>query len=98
MAKGDVTSEISVAVADDAYLDMQPSAGTEWVIHNINVEDAAELYFYDGTNSIKSDIRAGYGGWHGYVFHCTNTHWYRVKNVCGAAKNIGYDGVVTKQG
>lgn len=95
MAIGDVTISLA-SVADDGYLDIRPSAGVEWVIHNILAEIGAsvELYMSNGTNEIKVDEHsAGFVDVH---FHCTNSIYYRVKNVSGASAYLGYDGVVTK--
>ena len=95
MAVGDVVSNI-VSVASGAFLDIQPSAGKEWVIHNISHADQAELYFFDGTNNLLVDIDPGQGSWTGFFFHCTNSRYYRVKNIIGSAQLIGFDGVETK--
>lgn len=95
MAAGDVVSGLS-SISAASYLDIQPGAGVEWVIHNIYHEDMVELEFYDGTNSLIFDADTGLGVWAWYEFHCTNTRRLRVKNTSTAAKLIGYDGVVTK--
>jgi hypothetical protein len=95
MAIGDVTIALS-PVADDGYLDIQPGPGVEWVIHNIlaPIDTAVELYLSNGTNEIKVDEHsAGFVDVH---FHCTNSIYYRIKNVSGATAYLGYDGVVTK--
>lgn len=95
MAIGDVTISLT-SVADDGYLDIRPSAGVEWVIHNILAEigTSVELYMSNGTNEIKVDEHsAGFVDVH---FHCTNSIYYRIKNVSGASAYLGYDGVVTK--
>lgn len=95
MAVGDVISTIS-SIATGSYLDICPSAGNEWVIHNIHHEDQAELYFYDGVNLVLVDSDTEQGSWSGFFFHCTNNKYYRVKNTAGTAKLISYDGIVTK--
>ena len=51
MAVGDVVSGQS-SIAAAAYLDIQPGAGVEWVIHNIYHEYDIELSQYDGTNTL----------------------------------------------
>jgi hypothetical protein len=75
---------------------LQPSAGVEWVIHNLLWAGAAEVYFYDGTNTIKIFVDTTFGGLMGTVFHCTNSTYYRIKNVTAGAIYCGYDGMVTK--
>jgi len=95
MAVGDVFSDLQ-SIAGGEYLDIQPPADTEVVIHNIYHEAGAELYFYDGTNSLKFDEDSAGGIWAGFFFHCTNSKRIRVKNTDTIARLIGYDGVVTK--
>ena len=84
------------SIADDAYLDIQPAASHEAVIHNIYYENDVELYRYDGSNSILFHSETGSGVLAMYAFHVTNTDRIRVKNVAGSTKLIGYDGVYTK--
>lgn len=94
MAKGDVVSGLS-SVNAAAFLDIQPGAGVEWSIHNLSFASDIELYYYDGTNSIKVDSDTGGGSFRREALHCTNSRYYRVKNVAASAQLIGYDGVVT---
>ncbi len=95
MAVGDVCSDLQ-SIAAGSYLDIRPTAGVEWVIHNIYHEDRAQLSFYDGSNEIIFDVDYGLGVWAWYEFHCTNARRIRIKNMAGVAKLIGYDGIVTK--
>ena len=95
MAVGDVFSGLS-SVAAAGYLDIQPSAGVEVVIHNIYHESDVQIEFYDGTNSLIFDTDTGAGIYAKYAFHVTNAIRIRVKNTNAAAKLIGYDGIVTK--
>ncbi|NVM23927.1 MAG: hypothetical protein HWN68_19380 [Desulfobacterales bacterium] len=95
MAVGDVASGVS-SIAQDAYLDIRPSAGIEWVIHNVYHEGDIQLEYYDGTNSIAFDTASGMGVYAKFAFHLTNSIRVRVKNTAGETKLIGYDGVVTK--
>lgn len=95
MAKGDAVQGLA-SVDAGAFLDLQPPAGVEWIIHNIVHEDAVELYFSDGTNNVKVDFDSAGGGWLGYALHCTNAKYWRVKNTAAAAKLIGYDGIQSK--
>lgn len=95
MAVGDIVSDI-VNVASGAYLDIQPSAGIEWIIHNIYYGNRVEISFYNGTIEVVFEVDSGPGSLRWEEFHCTNGRRIRVKNVSGAAINIGYDGVQTK--
>jgi len=95
LAVGDVFSGIS-SIAAAAYLDIQPSAGVEAVIHNIYHESDVQIEFYDGTNSLIFDTDTGAGVYAKYAFHVINARRIRVKNTAVAAKLIGYDGVQTK--
>jgi hypothetical protein len=95
MAVGDVKSAI-VSVAAGGYLDIQPPAGEEWVIHNIYHASDIQLELYDGTNSLIFDTDYGAGVYAKYAFHVTNSIRIRVKNTAASAQLIGYDGVQTK--
>lgn len=95
MAAGDVKSALT-STAAGAYLDIQPSAGEEWVVHNIHHGADAELYFSDGSNQVKAATDAAEGSWFGQFIHVTNSLYLRVKNTNVASKYLGYDGVQTK--
>jgi len=86
-----------VSKAQNEFLDMQPGAGIEWIIHNIYHENNIELYIYDGTNQIKIDSDSGYGAMYGLCIHCTNTKYLRIKSTYASAQLIGYDGIITKE-
>lgn len=95
MAIGDAINTLS-SVATGSYLDIQPGAGVEWIIHNILVSSTAgiELYISDGTN--EELVLSSTGGLLDYHFHATNSIYYRVKNVSGSTEYIGYDGIISK--
>ena len=95
MAKGDAIGNIA-SVAAAGYLNLQPGSGEEWTIHNITYAGAVEIYCYDGTNNLKCLADSTFGGFYGTVLHCTNTRYYRIKNVSAGAFLCGYDGVQTK--
>jgi len=83
------------SVADTSFLDIQPGAGAEWLVHHVFHEGAVEIYWYDGTNQflIASPTGANYE----FVgVRVTNSIRLRIKNVAGSTKRIGYDGVITK--
>jgi hypothetical protein len=97
MAVGDVYSGLQ-SVAAGGFLDIQPPAGVEAVITNIYYESKVEVYFSDGTNSVLIDSDTAGGSMQGRCFHVTNSLYLRVKNTDTAAKLIGFDGVITRQG
>lgn len=96
MAAGDVIIFGPSSVADTAFLDLQPGAGVEIVVHNICYEGAMELYFSNGSTNVKADEDTTAGSRLGLFLHCTNSNYYRIKNVSGGAVNMGADGIVTK--
>ncbi len=96
-AVGDIVSGYSNNAAADAYLDMKPTGTIEWVIHNIYVEDAGEVYWCDGTNEfVIATIAAGGGILNGLFSHVNATNYLRVKNKNAGAKDMGYDGVISR--
>lgn len=95
MAIGDKAQGLS-SVAAAGYLAIQPASGTEWTIHNLYWGGDVEIYFYDGTNSIKIDSDTANGARLGCVFNCTNSKYIRLKNTSAGAAYYGYDGVITK--
>jgi regulation of enolase protein 1 (concanavalin A-like superfamily) len=95
-AAGDVYQAGVSSVAQNAYLNLQPAAGAEIVVHNISHSTDATLEFYDGSTAVSVDVATGSGSWMGIFLHCTNTKYYRVKNTNAAANNICADGMYTK--
>lgn len=96
MAAGDVFSCVPTSVAAGASLTIQPGAGVEASIHNLYYAGAVEMYYTDGTNSIKFDSDATAGARLGAIFHVTNTKYLQVKNVTAGAILIAYDGIQSK--
>ena len=94
MAINDVVADCQ-SITNAASLTIQPGAGIEWVIHNIDFGGAVEIYRTDGTNTIlfRSESVAGE---YACVRHLTNGDYLTVKNVSGGTIKIGYDGVVSK--
>lgn len=95
MAAGDVVSSLT-STANNGTLSAQPGSGVEWVLHNVYFGGAMELYYTDGTNSIKIDSDTTLGARLGTVFHVNNTRYIQIKNVSGGTVYLGYDGVITK--
>lgn len=98
MAKGDVFQEGPTSIADLAFLDIQPGASIEWVIHNVYVPEgvAVEFEYFDGTNVILFDSDSVDGTRFMVNWHATNSVRVRVKNVSGGTIFIAADGIVTK--
>ncbi len=98
MAAGDVFQEGPTSIADDGFLDIQPGASIEWVIHNVYVPlgIAVEFEYFDGTNLIKFDEDTSDGTRFMVNWHATNGSRVRVKNVSGGAAFLAADGIVTK--
>lgn len=96
MAAGDAYMVEPQTVTDTSFLDFQPSAGVEVVLHNISIPEGKtfELYYYDGTDScLVSTFTTAL--WN-LQLHCTNGSRYRIKNVSGASQVCGADGMTTK--
>lgn len=98
MAAGDVYTPGIASVAASGYFNMQPTIGTEIVVHNISHTGSATLEFYDSDTLafVVVDAHTNGGAWVGMFLHCTFTKYYRVKNVLTFASNICCDGVMTK--
>jgi hypothetical protein len=96
MAAGDAYVKEPATVTDTSFMDLQPSAGVEVVVHNISIPEgtAHELYMYDGTDSIL--VMSFNSALLNMQLHCTNSVYYRVKNVSGASRIAGADGMTTK--
>jgi hypothetical protein len=98
MAAGDVFQQGPTSIADAGFLDINPGASVEWVIHNVYVPEgtAVEFYYYDGTNSILFDSDSVDGSRYNQNWHVVNGTRVRVKNVSGASAFLAADGIVTK--
>jgi hypothetical protein len=94
MAVGDVVSDLQ-SKTTGLFLDIQPAAGVEWVIHNLYWNANVTIEFFDGTNSIVFDSPRGPGTLAKFQFHVNNIRRIRVK-ADGATTLIGWDGVQTK--
>lgn len=97
MALGQMVGIITEVPAG-GFLDIRPSAGVEYVIHNIAVPDGTmfELYYSDGVNNIKVD--SGAASIVDVHYHASNSIYYRVKNTSSSSAAIGYDGVIIYEG
>lgn len=96
MVAGNVYNQGITTVANGEYFSIQPPVNTEVVIHNITHSTDAELEYFDGTEYVTVDTAIGNGSWQKYQLHCTNTKYYRVKNISASSNKICCDGVQTK--
>jgi len=83
-------------IANNDFLDLKPDAGYQGVVHNAQWEGAIEIYKLGPAGSFTFDADGAAGGFNFYALHCTNTHYYRIKNVSGGNIDITYDGIFTK--
>jgi len=96
MAVGESVITMS-SIANNAYLTIQPSAGTEYMISNIHSNGSIEIYYSDGTNRILFEkiITSPYATALQKLF-TNNTYYIQVKNVSGSTNYIGYSGIQVK--
>jgi hypothetical protein len=98
MAAGDVFQEGPTSITDGSWLDIQPAASVEWVIHNVYVPEGTSVDFeyYDGTNIITFDSDDIDGSRFNQNWHVTNGTRVRIQNTSGATAFLAADGIVTK--
>jgi hypothetical protein len=106
MAVGDRVVVAPTSVANTATLDIQPSAGVEWIVSRIIIEvgvvsdGVAAIEVYQGTDSsytaVKLVDKFVAGGSVGVRYDVTNGVPLRLKNVSGSTLFLGYSGGVTK--
>jgi hypothetical protein len=96
MAAGDARFFVSDSLATGSFLDLQPTSGEETVLHNCGGSGAWELYFNTGTNSI-GPLHSGAANEvvMNTQLHCSNTRYYRIKNVSGSSAHFWADGMDT---
>ena len=98
--RGQVVADMQEVSAGEALV-IRPPEGEEWVIHNIYHEVDAQLIRVkqidaSTTSEIVVDSHSGNGGWLGFAFHVTNTHYIKVENTSSSSGKIGYDGIITR--
>jgi hypothetical protein len=98
MAAGDAYIKAPTSTASGSFLDLQPGAGVEVVIHDIYVAtgSAYEVYYSDATNNILYLSMPAGGGALNLQAHCTNSYYVRVKNVSGSTIYMAASGMTTK--
>ena len=97
MAVNDTQSIAPTSIANGAFLTIQPASAEMWDVFNIYAGGACELYWYDGTNSLKFSASKDFDNFH-YPsgLQLTNTKYLQVKNVSGVTANFAYSGAVRK--
>lgn len=100
MALADALIDIQ-EVADDGYLAVKAATGEEAEIRFITLAagTTAVISHYDGTDEVPIKTIVTNNGTvvsFGLAFPVTDTKYLRVQNLSGAAKKIGYSGVITK--
>ena len=84
------------SVANGASLTIQPPAGVEWMLQNLYMGGAWELYKTDGSNPFLIANSPTAGSLQNRDMICTNGLYFTIKNVSGGAVYFGYDGFVIK--
>lgn len=96
MPAGD-TVTAHTSIANNSSLTIRPAlSGPEWMITNLYMGGAWELYRTDGTNTILIMSGNGVGSLQRRSMIATWTHYFTLKNVHGSTVFMGYDGVVIK--
>lgn len=96
MAIGDVKQGYANALAPNDYLEIQPPAGEEWIIHNIYYSNSVGFRIVYPGGTLPFDSDSGNGARLGMVFHVTNTQYLRITNQYSTGINVAFDGVQTK--
>lgn len=97
MAAGDVYVLGPSSIADTGYLTVQPTPGTEIVIHNIWHEGQIQIERYDGATACSGGtITPAPRLESRLAIHCTNGNYLRIQNTSGVAAKIAVDGIYTK--
>lgn len=95
MAVGDLVGKVQ-SIGTASFLEIKPSSGEEWIIHNVYSEGEATIKAVEGATEVEVDNIGAAGNWLGYWFHISSTHYYKVYNDGTAAVLMGYDGIVSK--
>jgi len=83
------------SVGAGSYIDIQPAAAIEWVVHNIYHPNNVEVMIVNGGNECAFMEEAGKNFLTNIYLHVTNAQFVRVYNRSGGAIYIAYDGVLT---
>lgn len=98
MASGDAVIGME-SISDDAAITIKPSAGIEWIIHNLFIpdnaaEDGVDVAIVSATGSIV--VITALSSLFQHNFHVTNSQWITMTNKTGSTALLGYDGIVVK--
>ena len=96
MAVNDVYVVAPATVTNGSFMELQPSGTIEAVVTNIYSPEgtAYELYYYDGTDTIKFDHDAATGRTN-VSYKVSNAVWVRIKNVSGSSAIFAADGYIS---
>lgn len=97
MAAGDAFVQGPTVVANTLTLDVQPTPGTEIIIHNIWHEGQVDLERFDGVTAVSGGSLVAAPFLRSRVaIHCTNGNYLRIRNTSGAPTKIAVDGIYSK--
>ncbi|MHA1286993.1 MAG: hypothetical protein ACTSPB_06255 [Candidatus Thorarchaeota archaeon] len=78
-------------------VDIQPSAGIEWEIHNIFVGATCLLSITDGSTSLQIETLGPDSPIEKAKFEITNSVYLQLENTTGSTTLVSYMGVVVKE-
>lgn len=95
-AAGDTYAVGPTSLTNNSTLDLKPTGTEGIVVTTLSCPEGSawELYFRDGTNTIKVDHDAAVGR-DNLSKHATASIYYQLKNVSGATAFFGADGLYT---
>jgi hypothetical protein len=95
-ATGDTLVQGISTIASSAVLTVQPSAGQEWVIHNLMFDTDCRVNVTNGTDTIAIGDYPANTMISGLNLILNNTNYLTLTNIGVASGEIGYDGIRTK--
>lgn len=97
MTAGD-TVTANNATAGNGTWTIQPSAGVEWVLHEVAFSGACKIQKTDGSTVVVlyQPLAANASPIPGIAIHLTNGVYLQMVDTSSATNNMGYDGVQTK--
>ena len=99
MAKGDVVSAISAALASGGNLDYQPAAGVEAMITEVASDSIAadlKVSLYNGTTAALIHTHDSDLDETPFKILVNNTNYLRLTNSNAGAQDVAYCGIQTK--
>lgn len=94
MAVGNVVSNLATLTAGQS-LDVKPSTGQEWTIHNIYYNGGVSLKIVRGSDELTFDTDTSANSRSGLTFNVTENQFIRITNTSGTTILVGYDGKQT---